>query len=126
MAGGDTVPSKPMRPCSYPGCRTLTRERHCDKHKKQEQKRVDQQRGTAVKRGYNSRWQKARLTYLKSHPLCVECLKEDKVVAATVVDHIIPHKGDQKLFWDTGNWQALCKQCHDKKTAREDGGFGRG
>jgi 5-methylcytosine-specific restriction protein A len=49
----------------------------------------------------------------------------DEVVAAVVVDHIIPHKGDKALFWDSGNWQALCKRCHDVKTATEDGGFGR-
>ena len=42
-----------------------------------------------------------------------------------VVDHIIPHKGDKVLFWDRSNWQPLCKTCHDTKTAREDGGFGR-
>jgi len=29
------------------------------------------------------------------------------------------------MFWDERNWQALCKPCHDAKTAREDGGFGR-
>ena len=23
------------------------------------------------------------------------------------------------LFWDTDNWQPLCKQCHSAKTARE-------
>ena len=39
---------------------------------------------------------------------------------ATVVDHIVPHRGDPKLFWDTDNWQALCKQCHDHKTMTED------
>ena len=36
------------------------------------------------------------------------------------VDHIIPHRGDQKLFWDRNNWQALCKPCHDRKTGKED------
>lgn len=41
-------------------------------------------------------------------------------MAATVVDHIIPHRGDQKLFWDRSNWQALCKSCHDSKTMTED------
>ncbi|WP_330164070.1 HNH endonuclease [Paenibacillus campinasensis] len=50
--------------------------------------------------------------------------KAGRLVASTVVDHIIPHKGDPKLFWDKNNWQALCKKCHDTKTAREDGGFG--
>lgn len=47
------------------------------------------------------------------------------VRAATEVDHIIPHRGDQQLFWDTNNWQGLCKPCHSRKTAQEDGGFGQ-
>jgi predicted kinase len=46
------------------------------------------------------------------------------ITAGEVVDHIIPHKGDYELFWDEGNWQTLCKRCHDVKTATEDGGFG--
>ena len=29
-----------------------------------------------------------------------------------------------KLFWDSNNWQSMSKQCHDRKTATEDGGFG--
>ena len=74
----------------------------------------------AAKRGYNRRWQKARKSYLEAHPLCVQCAKQGKYVRATVVDHIIPHRGDQKLFWDQNNWQALCKSCHDKKTLTED------
>ncbi|WP_295219971.1 HNH endonuclease signature motif containing protein, partial [Ruminococcus sp.] len=40
--------------------------------------------------------------------------------AATVVDHIIPHRGDPHLMWDESNWQALCKSCHDWKTGSED------
>ena len=79
---------------------------------------------TSSQRGYGSRWQKAREGYLRSHPLCRECEKQGKLTPATVVDHIIPHKGDQGLFWDKDNWGALCKPCHDAKTAREDGGFG--
>ena len=50
------------------------------------------------------------------HPLCAFCQAEGKVVPATVVDHIIPHRGDQRLFWDQTNWESLCKGCHDKKT----------
>jgi 5-methylcytosine-specific restriction protein A len=40
------------------------------------------------------------------------------------VDHIVSHHGDEALFWDEDNLQALCKSCHDKKTAREDGRWG--
>lgn len=79
---------------------------------------------TTAQRGYGGRWQKARETFLKRAPLCAECQRSGRVRLATVVDHIKPHKRCQALFWDTDNWQALCKCCHDAKTAREDGGFG--
>jgi 5-methylcytosine-specific restriction protein A len=67
---------------------------------------------------YNSRWQKARLTFLAKNPLCAFHAKIGQVVPATVVDHITPHKGDIALFWDKANWQALCKQCHDSDKQR--------
>lgn len=41
---------------------------------------------------------------------------------ATVVDHIIPYKGDTNLFWDTDNWQSLCKLHHDRDKQREERG----
>nr|WP_255342434.1 HNH endonuclease [Herminiimonas sp. CN] len=55
----------------------------------------------------------------------MHCTQEGRVVAASVVDHAIPHKGDMVAFWVTSNWQSLCKHHHDVKTATEDGGFGR-
>ena len=83
-------------------------------------------RPSAASRGYGTRWRKARKMFLNKHPLCqcIECVGQGLIRAATVVDHIIPHKGNQALFWDQGNWQAMAKKCHDKKTASEDGGFG--
>jgi 5-methylcytosine-specific restriction protein A len=81
-------------------------------------------RPSAASRGYGARWRKARMYFLTIHPLCVDCEKESVVKSATVVDHIIPHKGNQELFWQMSNWQSLCKQHHDIKTATQDGGFG--
>lgn len=76
-------------------------------------------RPTAHQRGYGSRWQKASKCYLRSHPLCAECERNGRVTEATCVDHITPHRGDMTLFWDVaGNWQSLCKPCHDAKTAK--------
>jgi 5-methylcytosine-specific restriction protein A len=46
------------------------------------------------------------------------------VRAASLVDHRRPHRGNLVLFWDNSNWQSMAKDCHDKKTARLDGGFG--
>ena len=84
----------------------------------------DRARGSASSRGYNVRWRKARETYLIRHPLCVDCVAEGRPSAATVVDHIIPHKGDSGLFWDSvNNWAPRCVRHHNAKTAREDGGF---
>lgn len=74
---------------------------------------VEQRRGTAHSRGYTGQWAKARLGYLAKHPLCCCHLANGKTVAASVVDHIVPHSGDMVLFWDSSNWQPLCKWCHD-------------
>jgi len=72
---------------------------------------------------YNYQWSKTRARFLKEHPLCKACKDEGAITPATEVDHIIPHKGSQTLFWDADNWQALCISCHSRKTMRE-GGFG--
>ena len=37
-----------------------------------------------------------------------------------MVDHIIKHGGNQDLFWDENNWQALCKLHHDSTKQREE------
>lgn len=39
-----------------------------------------------------------------------------------VIDHITPHKGDQKLFWDRKNWQVLCPDHHDIAKQQEERG----
>jgi 5-methylcytosine-specific restriction protein A len=79
-------------------------------------------RKTAAQRGYGGRWQKARETYLRQHPLCVDHQRRGYIVPATVVDHVVPHRGDQRLFWDKSNWQSLCKTCHDSHKQRIERG----
>jgi len=74
---------------------------------------ANDERGSSAERGYGYKWQKARDGWLKKHPLCELHKAKGQVVAASVVDHIKPHKGDMTLFWDKTNWQSLCKFCHD-------------
>ena len=81
-------------------------------------------RPSASARGYTYAWRLASRDYLQHNPLCVECRKQKHIVAAVLVDHVIPHRGDQVLFWDEGNWAALCASCHSRKTVTRDGGFG--
>ena len=112
------MPRRPNTPCQHPGCATLVPygTKFCEKHKSLHPEEVR----SAGSRGYNRAWQKARKQYLNAHPLCVKCMEEGRYVKATVVDHIIPHRGDKKLFWDQSNWQSLCKKHHDLKTGNED------
>lgn len=76
-------------------------------------------RKSKSQRGYTSAWDRARAGYLRSHPYCVHCQQLGRVVPSQEVDHIIPHRGDMKVFWDRSNWQALCNPCHSRKTQRE-------
>lgn len=79
---------------------------------------MTESRGTAASRGYDSKWQKARASFLAKHPLCADHEARGQTVPATVVDHKVPHQGDWNLFWDQANWQALCKFCHDSHKRR--------
>lgn len=72
---------------------------------------------------YSYRWQRASKAFLAEHPLCVFCEKLGRVTPSSVVDHVKPHRGDEAMFWDSTNWQALCKPCHDSvKQRMEKGG----
>lgn len=119
---------RPFKPCNAQGCSAITRNpRYCDSHAhllKGTERSRQRPRESSTQRGYGYKWQQARAAYLQAHPLCVRCEQDGRVTAATDLDHIIPHKGDQKLFWNRSNWQPLCKACHSAKTASEDGGFG--
>jgi len=86
--------------------------------------RNPEQRSSARKRGYGSAWDKARVGFLRLHPHCSACGREGLIVRATVVDHVVPHRGDQRLFWDASNWQALCTNHHSSwKQQREIRGY---
>jgi hypothetical protein len=55
-------------------------------------------------------------------PLCAMCLTEGRTTAATVADHVTPHRGDPELFWH-GDLQSLCAACHSLfKQSEERGG----
>lgn len=117
------------KPCAHSGCPRLAiaGERYCDAHKQTAKKRkqaIDLLRKSSCKRGYGRAWQGYRKLFLAEHPVCINCKRKGRIVLATVVDHIKPHRQDMTLFWMEGNHQALCKRCHDRKTASEDGGFG--
>jgi 5-methylcytosine-specific restriction protein A len=84
---------------------------------------VKDDRPSAHKRGYGSRWQKLRALVLAQDPLCRDCLERGLVVAATEVDHVVSKAkgGGDEL----ANLVGLCKSCHAKKGVAHDGLLGR-
>lgn len=108
-------------------CGHTTRWKYCTAHEHlavSEKALIDKERPQSQHRGYGARWIRYRSYYLRSHPLCVDPNNRHvgRVVAATQVDHIKPHKMDWKLFWDPTNHQALCASCGGHKSAVEKGG----
>lgn len=100
------------------------RPRHAAASTEEAKRQSDRRRGSAAKRGYDADWRRERAKFIKSNPLCIDCLAEGRAEPTKVVDHDPPHRGDMAKFWDRSTWRARCKPHHDAKTAREDGGFG--
>lgn len=83
-------------------------------------------RPSAARGGNPHRWRKVAKAFLMRHPLCRGCAAAGMTRPAEVVDHVIPHRGDRRLFWDRGNWQPLCKWHHDSIKARLEARWDRG
>lgn len=82
----------------------------CQRKRQAESKAAfDRKRPNASARGYDNRWSKARASWLAKHPICSA---EGCTERATDLHHSIPHRGDQKLFWDTSLWAGLCAHHH--------------
>jgi 5-methylcytosine-specific restriction enzyme A len=64
-------------------------------------------------------WKRRRAQQRRREPFCAMCLAMGKAVPATIVDHIIPHKGNSNAF-RTGALQSLCKDHHDSAKRIDD------
>jgi 5-methylcytosine-specific restriction protein A len=79
-------------------------------------------------RGYGAAWDKIRARIMaRDCGLCQPCRKQGRITIATAVDHITSKAKAAKLKWTQeqidadSNLQAICKPCHDAKTAEEQG-----
>lgn len=74
---------------------------------------------------HNPLYDKARWKRLVSHhrriePTCRMCRAAGIVMAVEVVDHIVPHRNDLNLFFDSRNLQSLCAPHHSGAKQREE------
>lgn len=77
------------------------------------------QHGVLYQQLINSRkWRQLRAEKLAANPLCERHLKEGKVVAASVVHHIVEVESGHNeaecraLAYSWANLQSLCRECH--------------
>ncbi|WP_127113053.1 HNH endonuclease signature motif containing protein [Shimia sediminis] len=110
------MPNKPPRICAC-GHRVAAGVRcPCERKADTERKaRHDRQRPNSSARGYNGTWERECKAFLRKNRRCKRCGG-----AASLVDHITPHRGDTPLFWDRQNWQPLCTNCHSSAKQREE------
>lgn len=115
--------------CAEPGCGELTLTNRCDEHRTERRREADRRRPNGTQRGYTREWAQFSRDFLQRHPLC-ECdncrhLEPWRRPDATDVDHMGGHSRTCPHAYDERHLQALSHTCHSRKTATEDGSFGR-
>lgn len=112
------MPTKPKRACSYPMCPKLTDGRFCEEHQKRENKRYEQyDRNPIVRKRYGSEWRKVRAKYVRTHPYCELCFKEDRMKLVEEVHHKVPLS--EGGTHDEDNLISLCQSCHARIHAKD-------
>jgi len=115
------MPRRPPRPCRNPACRAVCQGGYCGACAKKY--RATDRRPSAAKRGYGRTWRRLRLMKLRRDPICQA---EGCTEPASEVDHPRAVRRPEEVLQVTLlELRSLCKACHSKKTAREDGSFGR-
>lgn len=109
------MPYKTSRVCRNRLCNGITTDSSgfCPKCKPKYQ----WQKKSDYKRIGGRKLQQIRAKFLRDNPLCVECLKQGIYKAAEIRDHIKPLA--EGGLDTTDNTQALCVECHNKKTQAE-------
>ena len=69
----------------------------------------------------SSRYQQWRSAILRNEPSCRSCAEAGFTVGAEHIDHIEPAHLAPERFWDRDNVQPIYRECHDRKTAGEQG-----
>lgn len=103
---------------SLPAMSGAGRFRYCTAHEPPKRQHFDDRRESACKRGYDARWRRFRAGYLREHALCVDCLKEDRVTAASEIHHVLKLTQHPEAKYDERYLMALCKPHHQVRTAR--------
>jgi 5-methylcytosine-specific restriction protein A len=121
------VPRRPLRPCRVPGCAGLVTSGYCAHHKggvydrdAVARREADDRKGE-LRQFYSSPpWRKLRARVLREEPFCACGCGE----RTDTVDHIKSAREHPELRLMRSNLRAWFGDCHNRKTATFDGGWG--
>ena len=107
------MPSKPKKPCAYPGCPALVAGRYCEEHARKVNSDYEKfSRDKQTKHRYGRAWKRIRDKYASEHPFCELCFGRGLAVPVEEIHHKKPLS--EGGTHDRSNLIALCKSCHYK------------
>lgn len=78
----------------------------------------NRERGSSSARGYDRLWERFRISFLASNPLCRDCESRGVVKATTDLHHVRKVRDHPQLRLDPSNILPLCHECHSIRTQR--------
>jgi 5-methylcytosine-specific restriction endonuclease McrA len=112
------MPNRAPSVCAHCGKAHTGTCRQRDAFTRERKARFDRTRPTASARGYDATWRRESKAFL-AEPANRYCACGCGRVA-DVVDHKVPHRGNQQLFWDRRNWQPMNHHCHNSAKQRHE------
>jgi len=106
---------RPLKPCRHPGCKQLTEDGYCEKHKAEGKPWASRHKPDRL-RGKKSQERRLRIAE-RDGLICQMC---GRVTAKGIADHIIPLAFGGPDTEDNLQW--LCVPCSDAKTKKESKG----
>ena len=107
------MPSKPNRPCSYPGCPNRTDGQYCEGHVAVARRQYNKyERSADINKKYGRAWKRIRDRHISQHPLCEVCKENGRFVPAEEFHHKKPISQGGTHARD--NLMSLCRSCHTK------------
>ncbi|PZU87336.1 MAG: HNH endonuclease [Chelatococcus sp.] len=68
---------------------------------------------------WSAEWRAKAKAQLAKEPWCSRCAQQGRQVKATIANHLVPHRGNARLFWE-GALESVCKPHHDSAIQSEE------
>jgi 5-methylcytosine-specific restriction protein A len=124
------MPTAPLKPCRFPGCRELTASGHCETHAAQAWKKsvapTNEAQALARRIRASVAWRNAVRVFAAEHPLCCDPYHDHGDThpeAGAHTHHVVGLVIRPDLAFDPTNLRRLCVRCHVRVESSERRGI---